>query len=59
VNRRSISLPEFQAMSAVSLHYIKARSELAEIRKIIWDTTADPAERRRLWDGVLQLLATP
>jgi hypothetical protein len=59
MKRRYVSLAELEAMSVISVYYIKARTELAEIRKIIMDTTADPAERQRLWSGLLDLLATP
>jgi hypothetical protein len=60
VTGRGVTLAEIEAISALSLHYYKARAELAEIAKIIAErTTDDPAERQRLWAGVLELLATP
>jgi hypothetical protein len=56
---RSVTLAEIEAVSALSLHYYNARAELAAIAKIIAEKTADPAERQRLWSGMLELLATP
>jgi hypothetical protein len=59
VKGRSVTLAEIEAVSALSFHYYNARAELAEIARIIAAKTADPAERRRLRDGVIKLLATP
>jgi hypothetical protein len=59
VSGRSLTLAEIEALSALSFHYYNARAELAEIAKIIATKTADPAERRRLWDGVIKLLVAP
>jgi hypothetical protein len=56
---RCVTLAEIEAVSALSLHYYNARAELAEISKIIADMTSEPADRQRLWSGVLELLAKP
>ena len=54
-----VTLAEIEAISALPFHYYKARAELAEIARIIAARTADPAERQRLWSGMLELLAKP
>ena len=59
MTRGSVTLAEIEAISALSFHYYNARAELAEIAKIIAARTGDPAERQRLWSGVLELLAKP
>jgi hypothetical protein len=59
VTRAGVTLAEIEAISALSFHYYNARAELAEIAKIIASRMADPAERQRLWSGVLELLAQP
>jgi hypothetical protein len=56
---RCVTLAETEAPSVLSFHYYNARAELAEVAKIIAARTADPAERQRLWSGVLELLAKP
>jgi hypothetical protein len=56
---RSVTLAKIEAVSALSLHHYNARAELGAIAKIVAETTADPAERERLWSGMLELLATP
>ena len=55
----SVTLAGIEAISALSFHYYKARAELAEIARIIVEKTANPAVRRRLSSGVLELLAAP
>ena len=59
MKRRRVTLAEIEAISALSLHYTNARAELAEIANIIAAEPPTPAERQRLWDGVIKLLATP
>jgi len=56
---RSVTLAEIEAVSALSFHYYGARAELAAIAKIIVEKTTNPAVRRRLSSGVLELLPTP
>ena len=56
---RCVTLGETEALSVLSFHYYDARAELAEIAKIIAEKTANPAVRRRLSSGVLELLAAP
>jgi hypothetical protein len=55
----SVTLAGIEAISALSFPYYKARAELAEIAMIIAARTADPAQRQRLWPGMLELLAKP
>jgi hypothetical protein len=59
VTRGNVTLAEIEAISALSFHYYNVRAQLAEIAKIIAVRTGDPAERQRLWSGVLELLAKP
>ena len=56
---RCVTFGEMEAFSVLSFHYYCARGELADIAKIIVQKTANPAVRRRLSSGVLELLPTP
>jgi hypothetical protein len=56
---RCVTLGETEAFSVLSFRYCGARAELTDIAKIIVEKTANPAVRRRLSSGVLELLAAP
>jgi hypothetical protein len=56
---RCVTLGETETFSVLSFHYYGARAELADIAKIIVGKIANPAVRRRLSSGVLELLAAP